>query len=192
MAAEVNEAEEVVGATLAHAAAFTGDTRALVALSGQDPELLRAKTEDGETPAHHAAAAGVVASLECLGAIDVTLLAEADVEGWCVGLWLVCATLCLLYACARLTDDMAFSVLLFIRTPAHTAAFYGQLEALQVSTQAKCIDDKIGLCSLWGTVHGSGTRSHLRISGHLVEIAQRPANVGHDRERFGESNVPGM
>lgn len=102
MAAEVTEAEEVVGATLAHAAAFTGDTRALVALSGQDPVLLRAKTEDGETPAHHAAAAGVVASLECLGEIDVTLLAEADVEGWCVGLLPVCAS-CLLYACASLT-----------------------------------------------------------------------------------------
>ena len=78
------ETDEVVGATLAHAAAFTGDTGALLALAKEDPTLLRARTEDGETPAHHAAAAGIIASLECLGEIDATLLAEADVEGWCV------------------------------------------------------------------------------------------------------------
>ena len=82
MADAATETEEVVGATLAHAAAFTGDTEALLAIGKHDPELLRAKTEDGETPAHHAAAAGIVASLECLGELDVTLLAEADTEGW--------------------------------------------------------------------------------------------------------------
>jgi len=68
--------------TLAHAAAFNGDIDALLALANEDLELLRAKTEDGETPAHHAAAAGVADSLECLGSIDATLLAEVDLEGW--------------------------------------------------------------------------------------------------------------
>jgi len=68
--------------TLAHVAAFNGDIDALLALANEDLELLRAKTEDGETPAHHAAAAGVADSLECLGSIDATLLAEVDLEGW--------------------------------------------------------------------------------------------------------------
>jgi hypothetical protein len=81
------ETDEVIGATLAHAAAFTGDTGALLALAKEDPTALRARTEDGETPAHHAAAAGIVASLECLGEIDATLLTEADVEGWYVRSW---------------------------------------------------------------------------------------------------------
>lgn len=74
--------EDLPGATLAHAAAFNGDVDALLAIGNQDVELLRAKTEDGETPAHHAAAAGIAESLECLGAIDASLLAEVDSEGW--------------------------------------------------------------------------------------------------------------
>ena len=49
MAAE--EAQDTVFAT-AHAAAFAGNTVALIALAEQDPTLLRAKTEDGETPAY--------------------------------------------------------------------------------------------------------------------------------------------
>lgn len=90
------ESGDMIGATLAHAAAFTGDTQALVALGKQDLLLLRAKTEDGETPAHHAAAAGMAESLTCLGSIDVSLLSEVDVEGWFVPpghplLFVVCA-----------------------------------------------------------------------------------------------------
>ena len=50
MAAE--ETPDVSGATAAHAAAFTGDTDALIAMSKEDVALLRAKTDDGETPAY--------------------------------------------------------------------------------------------------------------------------------------------
>jgi len=70
----------------AHAAAYGGDTIALMDLAKQHPELLRAKNEDGETPAHHAAAAGMATSLEILGALDISLLTAVDSEGWCVGL----------------------------------------------------------------------------------------------------------
>ena len=72
--------------TPAHAAAYHGDTSALMALAKQHPEMLRAKNEDGETPAHHAAAAGMAATLESLGALDINLLTAVDAEGWCVGL----------------------------------------------------------------------------------------------------------
>lgn len=72
------------GATLAHAAAFTGNVSALVSLWEKDPALLRAQTADGETPAHHAAAAGMTASLECLGDLDHSMLLQVDSEGWCV------------------------------------------------------------------------------------------------------------
>ena len=71
-----------MSATLAHAAAFSGDTQVLSALGKQDVALLRARTDDGETPAHHAAAVGMVKSLECLGAFDISLLVETDSEGW--------------------------------------------------------------------------------------------------------------
>jgi hypothetical protein len=50
MAAE--EEQDTVFATAAHAAAFAGNTVALIALAEEDPTLLHAKTEDGETPAY--------------------------------------------------------------------------------------------------------------------------------------------
>jgi hypothetical protein len=50
MAAE--EEQDTVFATAAHAAAFAGNTVALIALAEEDPTLLRSKTEDGETPAY--------------------------------------------------------------------------------------------------------------------------------------------
>ena len=70
------------GATAAHAAAFTGDIQTLIGLGKQNLAVLRAKTEDGETPAHHAAAAGMTTSLELFGSLDVALLSEQDAEGW--------------------------------------------------------------------------------------------------------------
>ena len=72
--------------TPAHAAAYHGDTSKLMAIAKQHPEQLRAKNEDGETPAHHAAAAGMATTLESLGALDINLLTAVDAEGWCVGL----------------------------------------------------------------------------------------------------------
>jgi hypothetical protein len=72
--------------TPAHAAAYHGDTSELMAIAKQHPEQLRAKNEDGETPAHHAAAAGMATTLESLGALDINLLTAVDAEGWCVGL----------------------------------------------------------------------------------------------------------
>jgi len=171
MAAE--EAQDTVFATAAHAAAFAGNTVALIALAEEDPTLLHAKTEDGETPAyvhckdvlraclsstvecvchldgctcvplifvtcrHHAAAAGSAVALACLGSIDVSLLLETDAEGWCV--YSASPSLRLFWHCLREIHvclcASACSITLTShssRNPAHTAAFYGHLSALQV------------------------------------------------------------
>jgi len=76
-------AGDIVEATVAHAAAFNGDIDTLRSLGKLDPAQLRVKTDDGETPAHHAAAAGICVSLQCLGTIDASLLLETDSEAWC-------------------------------------------------------------------------------------------------------------
>ena len=171
MAAE--EEQDTVFATAAHAAAFAGNTVALIALAEEDPTLLHAKTEDGETPAyvhckdllracvsatvarvcrrdgctcvslifftcrHHAAAAGSAVALACLGSIDVSLLLETDAEGWCV--YSASPSLRLFWHCLREIHvclcASACSITLTShssRNPAHTAAFYGHLSALQV------------------------------------------------------------
>ena len=49
---DAEAAQDVAGATAAHAAAFSGDADALIAIGKEDATLLRAKTEDGETPAY--------------------------------------------------------------------------------------------------------------------------------------------
>jgi hypothetical protein len=94
-------------------------------------------TNIGHSCRHHAAAAGSAVALACLGSIDVSLLLETDAEGWCV--YSASPSLRIFWRCLReirvCLCVSACSITLTLqlsRNPAHTAAFYGHLSALEV------------------------------------------------------------